>query len=246
MKGLINKRCIVTGGSNGIGKAICNRLLEEGAYVIILDLQAPNYIQDKNACFYQCDLSSEDSIINTVKQINKDYDSIDVLVNNAAIFIMKGIEATEDDWKKSMQVNVIAISIITKYLLPLLINSKRGSIINISSISGIIGQANFAIYNATKAAILGLTKCWCIDFGKYNIRVNNILPGYIESPSSKKYLSEKNLDEDLINRRLISQHPIRRLGKPEDIASAVAFIASEDASFITGTDLIVDGGFTIQ
>lgn len=244
MKGLANKTCIVTGGSNGIGKAICNRLLEENCNVIILDIKKPDDIKDFK--FYHCDLSSEEEIASTVAEIEKNYKKIDVLINNAAIFIMKGIEATSEEWKKITQVNIVSVSIITKYLLPLLINSHNGSIINIASISAIIGQANFAMYNATKAAILGLTKCWAIDFGKDNIRVNNILPGYIDSPSSKQYLAERELDETLINRKLRAQHPLGRLGAPNDIASAVAFIASEEASFITGTDIIIDGGFTIQ
>lgn len=244
MKGLANKTCIVTGGSNGIGKAICNRLLEENCNVIILDVKRPDEIEKFK--FYHCDLSSEEEISSTVAEIERNYKKIDILVNNAAIFIMKGIEATSEEWKRITQVNIVSVSIITKYLLPLLINSHNGSIINIASISAIIGQANFAMYNATKAAILGLTKCWAIDFGKDNIRVNNILPGYIDSPSSKQYLTERNLDETLINRKLRAQHPLGRLGTPNDIANAVAFIASEEASFITGADIIIDGGFTIQ
>lgn len=244
MKGLENKTCIVTGGSNGIGKAICNRLLEEKCNVIILDVRKPDNLND--AQFYMCDLSSEKEIEATVAEINKNIQKVDVLINNAAIFIMKGIEATSEEWKKITQVNIVSVSILTKHLLPLIVNSHNGSIINIASISAIIGQANFAIYNATKAAILGLTKCWAIDLGKYNIRVNNILPGYIDSPSSKKYLVDKGLDEVLINRKLKAQHPLGRLGTPNDIANIVAFVASEEASFITGTDIIVDGGFTIQ
>lgn len=243
MKGLANKTCVVTGGSNGIGKAICYRLLEEKCNVIILDIKKP---EDTDGIkYYQCDLSSEEEIRSVVEEIEKDYNKIDVLINNAAIFIMKGIEATSEEWKKITQMNVISVSIITKYILPLLVHSGNGSIINIASISSIIGQANFAMYNATKAAILGLTKCWAVDFGKDNIRVNNVLPGYIDSPSSKQYLAEKELDEILINRKLKAQHPLGRLGIPSDIANAVAFLASNESLFITGTDIVVDGGFTI-
>ncbi len=244
MKGLLNKTCLVTGGSNGIGKAICDRLIAEGCNVIVLDRQKPDDM-DK-VIFYSCDLSIEENVKQTVDEIINKFNKIDVLVNNAAIFIMKGIEATVQDWEKTLQMNVISVSNLTKQLLPLIKHSGKGSIINISSISGIIGQANFAIYNASKAAILGLTKCWAVDFGKFNIRVNNILPGYIESPSSKKYLQERGLNESLIDRKLKAQHPLGRQGKPEDIANVVAFIASEDSSFITGADIVVDGGFTIQ
>lgn len=244
MKGLANKTCLVTGGANGIGKAICDRLLEEGCEVIILDIKEPDNIE--NIKYYRCDLSSEQDILSVIDSLKKEYDKIDVLVNNAAIFIMKGIEATVEEFRTILNLNVVTVSIVTKNLLPLIIKSQKGSIVNISSISGIIGQPDFAIYNATKAAIIGLTRCWTVDLGKYNIRVNNILPGYIKSPSSQKYLKEKELDEDLINRKLKAQHPIGRLGTPSDIAGAVAFIASEDASFITGADIVVDGGFTIQ
>jgi len=244
MRGLANKVCVVTGGSNGIGKAICTRLIEEKCKVIIIDVKSPNWTPQIK--YYKCDLSHEEEIISTIQKITKDYNSIDVLVNNAAIFIMKGIDASEEDWKKMNQINIIGLSLITKHLLPLLINCKKGSIINISSISGIIGQGNFAIYNATKFAVRGLTKCWAIDFGKYQIRVNSILPGYIESESSHSYIEERDLDETMINRKLKAQHPIGRIGTPEDVAGVVAFVASEDASFITGADMVVDGGFTIQ
>jgi dihydroanticapsin dehydrogenase len=244
MKGLANKTCLITGGSNGIGYSICKRLIEENCNIIVVDIKPP--INLGNVRYYKCNLSSENEIKLTVEKIKKEFDKIDVLVNNAAIFIMKSIEATEEDWKNILQINVIAVSNLTKYLLPLIISSKHGSIINISSISGIIGQANFAIYNATKFAINGLTKCWAIDFGKYCIRVNSILPGYIDSDSSHKYLQERELDKSLIDRKLIAQHPIGRLGTSDDVASAVAFIASEESTFITGAEIVVDGGFTIQ
>ena len=250
---LKNKVCIVTGGAQGIGLAIVRRLVNEEATVILMDIQEEKTIKLKELeneypeCikYIKCDVSDENDVANAFEKINNWGERIDVLVNNAAIFIMKGLEATSDEINKINAVNILGVNLITKYTIDKM-KKEGGSIVNISSISGLIGQSSFGIYNATKFAVRGLTKCWAIDLGKYNIRVNAVCPGYITSDSSSAYMKENDLPDEIINRRLKAMIPLSRFGLPADIASAVLFLASDDSSYVTGTDMVIDGGFTIQ
>ncbi|MCA9042464.1 MAG: SDR family oxidoreductase, partial [Planctomycetaceae bacterium] len=184
---LKDKIAVVTGGGEGIGKAICLRFAEEGGEILVVD-QNPQTGQQTveeiqaaggKAKFLACDLSHENEIISLSKSIEQQYPRIDVLVNNAAIFLLKGIEATREDWEKILSVNVIGYALTCKHLLPLIRNSAAGAIVNLGSISSFIAQPNFVTYNAPKAAVASMTRCLAMDLAPENIRVNAVCPGTV-------------------------------------------------------------------
>jgi len=246
MKGLSGKVAVVSGAASGLGEAICRRLREEGCLVAGIDLQAPREELRREfggeVRFYACDISDDARLAETVLQIRADLGAPRILVNNAALFVFQGADATVENLDRICQVNIRGTSRLTHYCLPFL-KEKGGSIINLSSVSGFVGQAQFATYNATKFAIRGLTKCWALDLASDNIRVNALCPGYIESPAFARYCADLGLDYDTENRKAGLLCLLGRQGRPEEVAAAAAFLASDDASFITGSDLLVDGGY---
>ncbi len=253
MRGLQGKVAVVTGGAQGIGEAVVQRLSEEGCIVWLIDIQAEaqtvaQAIQQQTGNpvhSYQVDIRSEDEVATMFAKIEETSNKVDILVNNAAVFVFKGVEATAEDWRQSMDVNVIGSSLMAKYCVPLMRKAGKGSIVNLSSISGFVGQAQFAPYNASKFAIRGMTKCWAIDLAP-EIRVNTVCPGYIRTKAFDSYCEKMGLDIEQENQRVSEMHLASRQGTTAEVASAIAFLASDESSFITGTDLLVDGGYTVR
>ena len=226
----LNKKvALITGGSNGIGKAIAQRFLNEGAKVIIFDIVKPDYDVD----FYQVDVSKEEQIKKAFQEIKE----LDIVVNNAGIYFQASIEETsKEQLDKIIDVNIKGAYLISKYTIPL-IRKNKGNIINISSAIGIAPEPASPAYCATKAAIIMLTKCMAQEYAIEGIRVNTILPGPIDTPLLRRVFSS---DEAI--HKYAELNPMRKIGKPEDIANVAAFLASDEASYVTGGIYSVDGG----
>lgn len=226
----LNKKvALVTGGSNGIGKAIAQRFLKEGAKVIIFDIVKPDYDVD----FYQVDITKEEEIKKAFEKIK----DLDIVVNNAGIYFQASVEKTsKEQLDKIIDVNFKGAYLISKYALPL-IKKTKGNIINISSVVGIIPDSTSPAYCATKAALIMLTKCMVREYGTKGVRINAILPGPIDTPLLRRAFSS---DEAI--QKCAALNPMGRIGKPEEVANVVAFLASDEASYVTGGIYLVDGG----
>ena len=249
MRGLQNKSVLITGGLGDLGWASAVRLNEEGCRVTLWDLLPKKEVTKQNLpnsiTYQQVDVADL-SVVQRAVKLLRSKGPVHVLVNAATKFIFKGTDATREEWQSILSVNVIGISQVTNEVVKGMKERSEGNIINFSSVSGFIGQPDFATYNATKFAIRGLTKCWAKDFAPYGIRVNTICPGYIYTSAFENSCSALGLDLETENKRAAAMHLLNRQGKPEEVASAVAFLASDDASFITGSDLLVDGGYLAQ
>tara|TARA_B100000941_G_scaffold277897_1_gene241798 strand:- start:3646 stop:4425 length:780 start_codon:yes stop_codon:yes gene_type:complete len=248
-----DKICLVTGGSSGIGRGIALEFGRLGAKVIIADVQENSKIgkyhdTDINtttceeiinnggeAEFLKCDCSEDSDLKKLIIFIEKKYKRIDILINNAGIHIPGSIEEqTVEEWDKVMNINLRSIFVLTKISLDLLKNSEYGRIINIASVNAFRGGLGPA-YAPSKSGVINLTKDLAITLGKYNITVNAICPGYIETPI-QDYNKPESIEE------FLATLPIKRLGKPKDIAHTAKFFASKDSEWITGSYLVVDGG----
>lgn len=243
MQRFTGKTVIVTGGSSGIGEAVAKRFLDEGANVVIcardsskLKKAYSNYSQ-KNILLLDADVSKEKDVIELVKATVKKFKNIDVLINNAGIFVEGKIhEITFDDWLKQQSVNQNGVYLCSHYTLPYLKKTK-GCVINTSSVSGIGGDLESPAYNASKGAVTNLTRAMAIDYGHDGIRVNAICPTLTKTDLTKDMFKDKKQVAEFKKRI-----PLNRTAVPEDLAGAYAFLASDDAKYITGVNLPVDGG----
>jgi 3-oxoacyl-[acyl-carrier protein] reductase len=245
---LNNKIAIVTGASQGIGRAIAVRLAEEGSKLVLVDISDKIIDVHKEieqlgseATTVIADVSHPQQVKRISESALKSYKTIDILVNNAGIYPMATLDKIEEkDWDRVLDVNLKGTFLTTQTVLPTLIERKNGSIINISSIAGsVVGYENLTHYSASKAGIAGFTKAVALEVAKYNIRVNAIAPGAIKTPPVEA------MGEELLT-QTASTIPLKRLGEPREVADVVVFLASDEASYITGQLLIVDGGLTTQ
>ncbi len=251
MKGIQNTVTAVTGGASGIGEAVCYRLVEEGGYVGIIDVDASSGLKladhlGKQAFYIEADISTEPgsqvAMLNTFEK----FGCITGLVNSAANFKMIGLDATAEDWQAAMQVNVIGTALATKYAARHMQKNGGGAVVNLSSISGIVAQPEFLTYSAGKGAVLAMTRCMAADLAPYKIRVNSVCPGTIWTSHVETYMHEVHqLDKTAVNQHneFGARYMLKRIGDPAEVAAAIVFLLSDDASFITGEKLMVDGGY---
>lgn len=238
---LENKVAIITGGAGGIGLAAVKRFLEEGAKVAIVDYdkQQGEKIEaelGENVAFFAVDVSKLADVKEMVEQVVVRFGKIDILVNNAGITRDATlVKMSEDDFEKVIQINLNGVYYCTQAVAPHMIAQGSGKIISTSSVSGVYGNFGQTNYAATKAAIIGMTKTWAKELGRKGINVNAVAPGFTATPMVEK-MPEKVLQQ------MEGITSLQRLGKPEDIANAYLFLASDEASYITGHVLQVDGG----
>jgi len=256
MTRLQDKVAIVTGGSAGIGRTTCRTLASEGAKVAVTDLQDEDgrkVVEEitearGTAEYWHLDVSSESKVKKVFSEILDRFDSIDVLVNNAGISgtTKPTHEITEEEWDKVMAVNVKGVFLCTKHALPIMRKLGGGSIINLSSIYGIVGAPDLPAYHASKGAVRLMTKTDALLYAKDKIRVNSVHPGFIWTPLVEEL--GKNSDEGVekFRKHLDSRHPIGHVGEPEDVAWGIVYLASDESKFVTGSELVIDGGYTAQ
>ncbi len=247
---LEGKIAIVTGGSSGIGLASAKLLAEVGATVVILDINESEGIKavedikksSGKAKFFYCDVSSESECKQTVQAIHKEFGRIDVLFNNAGVMRRKNVvDLEEKDWDLMINVNLKSIYLLSRYVIPIMIEGKGGSIINNGSGWGIKGGPNAVAYCAAKGGVVNMTRAMAIDFGKQGIRVNCVCPGDVDTPLLRGEAKQLGLDEEEFMKEA-AERPLGRVGDVKDVAHAVLYLASDLSSWVTGTFIIVDGG----
>ena len=242
---LEGKTALVTGGTGGIGSAICERFAREGAQVIAADLAAPSELPERVE-FIAYDVTDEDICRNTFNELAARWNKLDILVNAAGIEIEKTIEDTTlEEWNRIFAINVTGMFLTSKYALPLVRKSAAASIINFGSYDGYIADPGLAAYCATKGAVHALTRAMACDHGPEGIRVNAICPGYVDTPMLQNFFGESG-DIESLKKAVRDVHPTRTYGTPEDIANLVNWLASDEARYASGQLWVLDGGLSAQ
>lgn len=241
---LDGKVAIVTGGASGIGEGMVDLFQAEGAIVIAADIneEALQRASEKeNVHGMKLNVASDEEWAAFAKEVKEKFGRIDILVNNAGISSEKPYsEIGMDDWQKMMAINSFGPFAGMKHVAPIMAEQKSGSIVNISSYTAQIGQG-FNHYSASKGAVRAISKAAATTFGRLGVRVNALFPGIIETPMTQNLSTSKELLDQLVRAT-----PLQRLGKPADIANAALFLASDDSSYITGAEIVIDGGFSAQ
>jgi NAD(P)-dependent dehydrogenase (short-subunit alcohol dehydrogenase family) len=242
---------VVTGGAHGIGRASALRFASEGARVAVVDLRADLAEQVAAQCqaagggglAYQADVSDPDQVAATVEQITGDLGGIDVVHSNAGRLSAGSVlEVSLAEWQAIFAVNVTAMFLVARAVIPVMRDAGGGAIVTTGSISGMLGEPALAAYTASKAAVVNLTRQMAIDFARDGIRVNCVCPGWVDTGFNDPQFEHDQMSPSDIAELIDQTVPMGRQGLPEEMAAAVAFLASEDASYITGQTLLVDGG----
>jgi len=255
-KRFAGKGIVVTGGASGIGKATVEGFLREGGKVAVVDVsetsgrRALAEMKRKGltaARLFVGDVTDSKDVRRIVSEARAYLRKIDVLFNNAGILVEGTIEkVSEEDFDRIMAVNVKGVFLMSKEVIPIMLKQKKGVVVNNASCSGLVGDRNAIAYNTSKGAVVLMTRCLALDYSRKNIRVNCVCPGEIDTPMFRQEAKARNKPVEEYRKELCDYHPIGRIGRPEEVANAVLFLASDDASFITGTAFSVDGGYTCQ
>jgi len=246
MKRFEGKKVLITGGASGIGFTTAKAFAHEGARLVLLDINNDSLLKAKKeieeiggkVLTYRVDISDREEVNKIAPKILNEVGTVDVLVNNAGITRDRlFLRMSEEDWLSVIQVNLNGTFFLTKALLPSMLKARKGVIIQMASIVGITGNVGQTNYSASKAALIGFTKSLAKEVGGRGIRVVAVAPGFIKTPMTEKLPEE-------IRKNYLQNIPLKRFGEPEDVARVILFLASDDASYITGTVVVVDGGLT--
>ncbi len=253
MKG---KAALVTGAAKGLGEATAAMLAREGARVMLTDVDesgvkaaAERIVKSGgDASFLAHDVSSEDDWRRVMAETMRRFGQLDALVNNAGVALGESVERTTlEQWRWLLSINLDGVFLGTRFAIEAMKPARRGSIINLSSIEGLVGDPNLAAYNASKGGVRLFTKSAALHCARsgYNIRVNSVHPGYILTPMVEGY-AEASGDASTAKSALAALHPLGHIGEPNDIAYGILYLASDESKFVTGAELVIDGGYTAQ
>ena len=256
MNRLKGKVAIVTGGAVGLGRSACLLMAREGARVVVTDVQdaAGRKLVDEiraadgEAVYYHLDVAKEAEVADVFAHVYEQFGRLEVVVNNAGV---AGVnkptdEVTEEEWDSLFAINVKGVFFGTKHAVPHMRKSGGGSIINLSSIYGIIGAADLPPYHASKGAVRLMTKNDALIYAPDKIRVNSIHPGFIWTPLVEAFGHDMGMENDELYESLSARHPLGHPGEPDDIGWAVVYLASDESKFMTGAEMVIDGGYTAQ
>jgi NAD(P)-dependent dehydrogenase (short-subunit alcohol dehydrogenase family) len=245
MKKLQNKVAVITGGASGIGAATARLFVEEGAKVVLVDLneekgkafEAELKAQNAEALFVKANITIEEEVQNIFKETLDTFGKVDIVFNNAGIGrVTPTEELSYDEWRNTVNVDLDGVFLVAREAIREMLKTGGGTIVNTASMYGLVGSPGSAAYNAAKGGVINLTRSLALEYATRNIRVNALAPGFIDTP----------IIPEEIKSQLAAITPMQRLGKAEEMAKAVLFMASDDSSFMTGHAIVVDGGHTAQ
>jgi NAD(P)-dependent dehydrogenase (short-subunit alcohol dehydrogenase family) len=241
MSRLDGRVALVTGAASGLGLACAERFTAEGALVVGVDLQAPE--SWPGAGFDVVDVTDEDSVAHTIGEVVREHGRLDAVCNAAGVAGGGPVHLVAlDEWERVLRVNLTGTFLVCKHAVAPMMRQESGSIVNFASIEGLEGTEGGSAYNASKGAVVILTKNMAIDYGRRGVRVNCICPGFIDTPMFRSVMDNEGMAT--YRERYREEHKLGRFGRPEEIAGAALFLVSDDSSFVTGHALVVDGGFT--